>query len=308
MQLAAGDTITLNGTFNGWCGACTKMTKIPGTKMWTTMIQLDADSTYEYKYVVGAWVSQEILNPALTACTKTTGNFTNRVYTASKSNDSIPMVCWESCVSCEKTAPKAKVTFKVNMKNYLDDSLSIKGVTLNGSFNGWCGECNKMTNLGNDVWATTLTLDTGSYDYKFTVGNWLDQEQFNSSDPCVRTVGNFSNRFVNVTDSSSLTLSTYCWNTCNVCEPVGLNELLLNTVKVYPNPAKNSLYVDLGEQLNESLTNFTIYNILGEQVVFNQATHTLGITQLDISNLKSGLYILKIEIDGFTKNVKFQVN
>jgi hypothetical protein len=306
---AAGDTVTLNGTFNNWCGACTPMTKVGTTDVWSATVLLNQDSSYDYKYVIGAWKSQETLKEG-SVCTTTKSGFTNRTVVVNKLNDTLPIVCWESCVSCQNTAPKTKVTFKVNMKNYLDDSLAIKGVTLNGSFNGWCGNCTPMTLIGSNIYATTLTLDTGSYDFKFTVGNWLDQEQFSPSDPCTKTVGNFTNRNVVIKDTAALIVGTYCWNTCNKCEAVGsVTEAELNNVKVYPNPVSGALFVDLG-QISEVGTKLYVYNMLGEQmnVKSNNVNPGTGTISLDTHGLKQGVYLLKIESDNVIKTIKFQVN
>jgi hypothetical protein len=305
---AAGDTVTLNGTFNGWCGDCTKMTQKPGTDIWMTTILLDKDSSYDYKYVIGAWKSQEILKVGL-PCTTTKSGFTNRLITVTKLIDTLPVVCWESCLSCSNTAPKAKVTFKVNMKNYVDDSLAIKGVTLNGSFNGWCGDCTKMTSIGNNVWSTTLTLDTGAYDFKFTIGNWLDQEQFNVTDPCTKTVGNFTNRFVDVKDTAAVIVGTYCWSTCNICNEIGVNEQTLNNILVYPNPASESLFIDLGN-VSEKDTKVFVYNMLGEIVLIkeNNQNNGNGTINLDTRSLKPGIYLLKVQAGSAAKNIKFQKN
>jgi hypothetical protein len=305
---AAGDTVTLNGTFNGWCGDCTKMTQKPGTDIWMATILLDKDSSYDYKYVIGAWKSQEILKVGL-PCTTTKSGFTNRLITVTKLIDTLPVVCWESCLSCSNTAPKAKVTFKVNMKNYVDDSLAIKGVTLNGSFNGWCGDCTKMTSIGNNVWSTTLTLDTGAYDFKFTIGNWLDQEQFNVTDPCTKTVGNFTNRFVDVKDTAAVIVGTYCWSTCNICNEIGVNEQTLNNILVYPNPASESLFIDLGN-VSEKDTKVFVYNMLGEIVLIkeNNQNNGNGTINLDTRSLKPGIYLLKVQAGSAAKNIKFQKN
>lgn len=305
---AAGDTVTLNGTFNNWCGACTPMTKLGSTNVWSATVLLDKDSTYDYKYVIGAWKSQELLKEGLT-CTTTKSGFTNRTIVVSKLNDTLPPVCWESCVSCQNTAPKAKVTFKVNMKNFVDDSLAIKGVTLNGSFNGWCGDCTKMTLIGNNIWATTLTLDTGAYDFKFTIGNWLDQEQFSASDPCTKTVGNFTNRFVQVSDTAAKIVGAYCWNTCNICDVIGVKEQALNNVKVYPNPASESLFIDLGTVSEKDATIY-VYNMLGELLIAktNNQNNGTGTINLDTHSLTQGIYLLKVEAGNAVKTIKFQRN
>ncbi len=305
---AAGDTVTLNGTFNNWCGACNPMTNKPGTDIWVTSVLLDKDSSYDFKYTVGNWKSQELLKEGL-SCTTTKSGFTNRTITVSKLNDTLPLVCWESCVSCLNTAPKAKVTFKVNMKNYVDDSLSIKGVTLNGSFNGWCGDCTKMTAIGNSIYSVTLTLDTGAYDYKFTVGNWLDQEQFIPTDPCTKTVGNFTNRFLSVTDTAAVIAGTYCWNTCTKCEAIGFAEQALNNVKIYPNPTTETLFIEMGQFLERD-SKVLVYNMLGELMITKTSNQNNGngTINLDTHSLKQGIYLLKIEADNAVKTIKFQIN
>ncbi len=304
----ATDTVTLNGTFNGWCGICTPMIKKPGTDIWVATLLLDKDSSYDYKYTIGNWKSQETLKEGM-PCTTTKSGFTNRIINVSKLNDTLPVVCWESCVSCLNTLPKANVTFKVNMKNYVDDSLSIKGVTLNGNFNGWCGECTKMTAIGNNIYAVTLTLDTGAYEYKFTVGNWLDQEQFIATDPCTKTVGNYTNRYLSVKDTASVIAGTYCWNTCTKCEAIGFAEQALKNVKIYPNPTTETLFIEMGQFLERDSKVF-VYNMLGELMITKTSNQNNGngTINLDTHSLKQGIYLLKIEADNAVKTIKFQIN
>ena len=44
---------------------------------------------------------------------------------------------------------------------------------VNGTFNGWCGNCNSMTDANGDgVWETTILLAEGPYEYKFSYSNW----------------------------------------------------------------------------------------------------------------------------------------
>jgi hypothetical protein len=247
-----------------------------------------------------------MLNPNLT-CTKTTGSFTNRVFVTGKTNDSLPKVCWESCAVCpEVPRPKTKVAFKVNMKDYTGDIS--KGITLNGSFNGWCGECNPMTNLGGTIYGTTLDLDTGVYDFKFTIGNWVAQEEFTSGMPCTRTKDGFTNRTFYIADSNAMLIGTYCYNSCNKCDANSLSEEVLNKLKVYPNPAHDVLYMDFGMSNNLD-SRITVYNTIGEElIVESKSIKTSGMMNLDIKSLKQGIYLLKIEMENSVKLVKFQVN
>jgi hypothetical protein len=99
VTLGTGEVLTLNGSFNSWCGACAPMTKAAGSNEWLLTISLDTATEYEYKFVVGNWVKDEKLAVGL-PCVKTTGQYTNRVFRTAKTNDTLPMVCWESCLAC----------------------------------------------------------------------------------------------------------------------------------------------------------------------------------------------------------------
>ena len=62
------------------------------------------------------------------------------------------------------------------------------GVFVNGSFNGWCGNCNPMDDSdGDGVWTVTLPLTQDSIEYKLTVDGWNDQENFPGGS-CTKTV------------------------------------------------------------------------------------------------------------------------
>ena len=73
-------------------------------------------------------------------------------------------------------------------------------------------------------------------------------------------------------------------------------------VKVYPNPAKNQLYVEVQEL---KATRITISNIIGETVF---STPSSGNKQpIDISRLKSGVYFVVVIGDGFRSTTRIIV-
>jgi len=309
VPLTANDTITINGTFNGWCGACNPMTKITGTNIWTTTIALDTATEFEFKYAVGAWVSQENLVTTL-PCTKTTGNFTNRVYRTSKINDSIPLVCWESCTACNGTGGPTKtyLTFQLDMSK--NKPAATDTVTLNGSFNGWCGACTPMTKKpGTDIYMATLLLNKDSvYDFKYSIGNWTSQETLKEGMTCTTTKSGFTNRTITVSKVND-TLPEVCWESCSKCETIGVAEQALNNVKVYPNPATETLFVELGKIL-ENDSKILVYNMIGEVLISKSSNQNNGngTINLDTHLLKQGIYLLKIEADNAVKTIKFQIN
>lgn len=106
------------------------------------------------------------------------------------------------------------VTFKVNMSNYTGTIGT--GVFVNGSFNGWCGSCNPMTDLGNGIWQATLPIPSGSIEYKFTIDGWNAQEQFTGTESCIDPINDgYYNRYLQF--NSDITLSTVCFNSCDPC-------------------------------------------------------------------------------------------
>jgi len=299
VPLTANDTVTINGTFNGWCGACNPMTKIIGTNIWTTTIALDTATEFEFKYAVGAWVSQENLVTTL-PCTKTTGNFTNRVYRTSKVNDS----------ACNGTGGPTKtyLTFQLDMSK--NKPAATDTVTLNGSFNGWCGACTPMTKKpGTDIYMATLLLNKDSvYDFKYSIGNWTSQETLKEGMTCTTTKSGFTNRTITVSKVND-TLPEVCWESCSKCETIGVAEQALNNVKVYPNPATETLFVELGKIL-ENDSKILVYNMIGEVLISKSSNQNNGngTINLDTHLLKQGIYLLKIEADNAVKTIKFQIN
>ena len=104
------------------------------------------------------------------------------------------------------------VTFQVDMSQMV---ISSNGVHLAGSFQGWDPSTYPMTNIGGGIYAMTLNLPPGNYEFKFINGNaWgLDE-----SVPAVCGMPNvFSvyNRSVDIT--SDIILPAFCFGQCGPC-------------------------------------------------------------------------------------------
>ena len=106
------------------------------------------------------------------------------------------------------------VTFRLNMNG-------LSGFTrpeVNGTFNSWCGNCNAMTDSNADgIWETTISMNAGSYEYKYSFDNWTGQEDLSASGSCAITSGTFSNRTLTV--QSDMVLNVACWGLCGDCLP-----------------------------------------------------------------------------------------
>ncbi len=83
--------------------------------------------------------------------------------------------------------------------------------------------------------------------------------------------------------------------------PVTLDD---NTIKVFPNPATSVLNIQ--NNSTESITSIEIYSVSGAKVKSLKATETL--TSISVTDLQSGVYFVKVELNNQVGNYKFVKN
>ncbi len=204
--------VYLNGNFNGWCGSCAPMSDTDGDGIWSITVDL-GNGNFEYKFTLDGWTGQEMFVGG-EPCTLTTAGFTNRLVNISGST-TLPAVCWNGCYTCDAPPPSPQpVTIKVDMSTYAG---SFAFVNASGSFNGWCADCAQMSDAdGDNIYELTLSLMPGTYEYKFQVNAWSDQENLTPGSSCTLTTGAFTNRVVTVTDAP-IDMGAVCWASCAAC-------------------------------------------------------------------------------------------
>lgn len=72
-------------------------------------------------------------------------------------------------------------------------------------------------------------------------------------------------------------------------------------ILVYPQPAKNMLYINSHVPLNNN--NVTLFNVLGKQMAIELTNNAI-----DVSDFQSGIYYLKIETENLQKTIPVVVN
>lgn len=282
-------TPELNGTFNGWCGNCIPMTDANADGVWEVTVAL-VPGTYEYKYSYDNWAGSETLI-ANTPCTVTANGFTNRALVVGNADTTLATVCYASCSSCVTTND---VTFKVNMNDYTG---TFTTVYVSGSFNGWSGNANPMTDANADgIWEVTLPISDATIEFKFSLDDWAASEQFAGGESCTVTNGGFTNRYLAITGDVVLPIT--CYASCIDCVN-GINENTAASFTLYPNPANESITVK-ADKIAEAIT---ITNVVGETVMtitpseFEQVIY--------ISTLKTGVYFLNSTLNGKTETISF---
>jgi 1,4-alpha-glucan branching enzyme len=290
-------TPEVNGTFNNWCGGCAPMSDADGDDIWELVIPLEAGN-YEFKYAADNWGIQEELTPGST-CTITVGTFTNRVLTVSE-DMVMDVVCWGACQACENVVEPVNVTFIVDMSQVTETFTTPE---VNGTFNGFCGNCAPMSDANSDgIWELTIPLTPGTYEYIFSADNFEIQETLTPGSTCTLTTGEFTNRVIVV--EAATVLPEVCWASCVAC-PNNVNENdLSQAISVYPNPANDMLFV------NNTISNenaiVRMFDISGKLVFENQNFNAVNST-INTSELNNGIYTLQFVVKGGVFNTKVAI-
>lgn len=133
-------------------------------------------------------------------------------------SDTTILACFGACESdgtCPAPPAMIDVTFSVDMSSYTGPGYTT--VNINGIFNGWCGGCTPMTDMGNNIWEVTVPMNSNdSTEYKFTVDGWTGQENLTPGSSCTKTSGPYTNRFL-TWGASDVTIPTVCWESCDAC-------------------------------------------------------------------------------------------
>lgn len=99
-------------------------------------------------------------------------------------------------------------------------------------------------------------------------------------------------------------ISQYGYTNCQLSSSCNLgitSSPISLTVKIYPNPVKNSIQVSMDDQ--QTINLIAIYNILGQKI----SSSTCGTTaaNLDVSDLKNGTYFMQVTTDMGTATTPF---
>ncbi|MDH7914059.1 PQQ-dependent sugar dehydrogenase [Winogradskyella sp. SYSU M77433] len=75
---------------------------------------------------------------------------------------------------------------------------------------------------------------------------------------------------------------------------LSINENTLDSISIYPNPASHILHLDFSNNLNSLSADIKIYDIQGKLIKSILKDKNDTFTSIEISNMKSGFYIVKI--------------
>lgn len=87
-----------------------------------------------------------------------------------------------------------------------------------------------------------------------------------------------------------------------VYDCVGINEFLLENIKVYPNPMSEVVNIDFGKTLESA----SLQIIAADgKMVLNKIIHNTSTETINTSNYHSGIYLIKVSYN--TEEYKFRI-
>ncbi|MCF6279768.1 MAG: T9SS type A sorting domain-containing protein [Flavobacteriaceae bacterium] len=97
--------------------------------------------------------------------------------------------------------------------------------------------------------------------------------------------------------------------TFNICAielaPLSINTEELETFTMFPNPVKNTININFNHPIDGN-NSIEIFNVLGELILEKNTTNQQSL-QLDVSDFKSGMYILKYKNGAIIKTEKLLI-
>ncbi len=79
------------------------------------------------------------------------------------------------------------------------------------------------------------------------------------------------------------------------------------TLNIYPNPASDKIYIDLGS-ININQIQVNVYDIVGKKINTKLIDNQTNIYELNVNNCKNGFYLININVNGYqiTKKIMIQ--
>lgn len=138
---------------------------------------------------------------------------------------------------------------------------------------------------GGENWQIPVTTEEQWFEFDVTFSNLKDNSAYELNFQVGMVTGTFSLADIKMYKESDLAL---------VDPTLGTNTIAKSSIKVYPNPVSNTLYVDL-KAINSKVA---VYNAIGQKLM--EKTSTGNKVTFDVSSLRKGMYFIKLE-DGTTQ-------
>lgn len=283
LDIAAGDSVDVAGTFNGW----------GGTRVWA----LDPDGDMVYEATVAA-DSGEVKYKARIIKTGSDNWEGGGDKIVQLSGDSVLDVrCFGSDTygACAPKPANGPVTFRVDMSN---EVLQSGGVWIMGDFTtpNWQDGALQMTPLPTNpaVYEVALTdFCPGSAQYKFINGTpnatgTVEEDYDFAADGCGVLNGSFPDNRIATRTDDQLHVFQHVFNSCTELT-ISVDEFEAKSFKVMPNPMTESTVVALPAE-----GRYDIYMVDVTGRIVREVTGVNGDVTIARDGMVSGIYFLNV--------------
>jgi hypothetical protein len=150
------------------------------------------------------------------------------------------------------------------------------------------------------VLATTLIADLNHLNFGLTQAT--GQQTFTISIPEGKDISKFDKVFFYCLQYDHFwDLGTFSDFTATSCAVLNVTNFKLDTIQIYPNPAKNKIQLSNIDAISAEIR---IFNLLGKQMLHQP---NLKENTINISSFNKGIYIVKINVDGKSKTQKLVI-
>jgi len=214
-QVVSPNGVHIAGSFNNYDPAATILTD-QGEGLYAVTLTLMQGDDHLYRFVNGN------TNAGLESVPSECAQTGQRTLTVPGENTVLDEVCFSACEACVPP-PIVDVTFRVDMS---DEEVSVDGIHIVGSFQGWNLTETQMTLAGDGIYTVTLSLVAGDHHtYKFINGiSWDFSETVPAECGEDNGLGGY-NRFIDIPEESTV-LDAICFSSCEVCPPPAQVEVI----------------------------------------------------------------------------------
>lgn len=247
--------------------------------------------TYRFSYQNGPdewndYVEENVPDP----CSNDDGF---REFLVPNTHVTLPVFAFGSCNN--NVVPKVNITFQVDMSQY-DNPNDVQVVIKDP----WIWTA--LTDQGDDVWSETVEVDANNtYPYTFVNGgqdNWDEEESV--PEECNFGTPSAPERHVTVEDVD-VVLDIVTFGSCTLVSSVNDQQVL--QLSVYPNPARDHVYIADTPDVIRSVEIFDIHGKLVSAAFYQQAPEA----KINVQNIDKGIYMIRIQTDSGIFNSKLVI-
>ncbi|MFM9984515.1 MAG: T9SS type A sorting domain-containing protein [Flavobacteriales bacterium] len=263
-QTVSPNGIHLAGSMQNWDAATSSMTD-DGNGIYSITFTL-FEGIYQYKFINGNEFAQTEIVPSECGIDDGFGGMNRLIDVSGNASITLDPVCFSACAQC---VDPVNITFAVDMSN---ETVSLDGIHLVGSFQNWTLPGITMTDDGNGIYTYTSQLPANS-DYEFRFLNGLDYSGSETVPTLCGVDDGFGgyNRLV-VALESDISLDTVCFSSCESCpvEPqdisvtfyVNMNDEIVDPNGVHVTGTFNNWDAASAPMTDVDLDGIYVYNAL----------------------------------------------